>query len=344
MPLQIPHPSTPLHLYRHLLREATYLPPLCRTWIAERIQSRFRDCRNEKDPKNHIRDAHHDLRYLRSANAGHIKRLLHLCYLATGRVGKRRRLLGKSELSNEPHTSSIELDKARLATDKQREPDWLDNWSEEKIMRLAQSQVENQGGDWPQNMRRQIDPKQVLPTENCFGRPLTKKLARNKLKKHWAGVLHQLLPPLPQGEWDHLGVLARGEADEKHYNLPPRRPVAISNYITPQIEKPTTWIDFVTRPARSIERNNSRRTKSLSGVEDEDPRGHGRAIGTRVINGRVLRELIYKRIWSMSPIIHKNPQTGRPVITWGKIEHTISRPGKKALQFFEGVNNKGVPI
>ncbi|KAI1653742.1 hypothetical protein F4813DRAFT_393327 [Daldinia decipiens] len=344
MPLQIPHPNTPLHLYRHLLREATYLPLLCRPWITDRIQSRFRDCRQKTDPKPHIKDAHHYLRYLRSANIGHVNRMLRLCRLAAGRVGKRRRILGRTELSSSPPSNSDELEeRITLPNGKSREPDWLDNWSVEKVMAIATSQSQQEGKNLPFNMRRTVDPKKVIPKENCFGRPLTAKLARNKLKKHWISILRQLLPPLPRGEWDQLGTIARGEADAQYYKMPPRRQVAQPLSIS-HAPPESTWTDFVTKPIRSLERGNSRKMKSLSGREDEDPRGHGRPIGIRVLGRRRLRRSLYIGIWQASPIAEKHPRSGKWSITWGNSEQPVPRPRKKDLQFFQGINKAGVPI
>ncbi|KAL7629867.1 hypothetical protein AAE478_001390 [Parahypoxylon ruwenzoriense] len=324
--------------------------------MTSRIQARFRDCRFKKDPKPHVKDAHHFLRYLRSANAGHVSRMLHICFLATGRTGKRRRLLARSELASRPATSSAELDeKARLTTGsldslgsgsadrKYREPDWLDNWSVDKIKAVAFTQLDQQKNDWPHNMRRLVDPARVLPTENSFGRPLTNKLARNKLKKHWASVLRQLLPPLPQGEWDQLGVMARGEADPQHYKMPPRRPVAQS--LSTELETAKfDWTSYVTKSVRSLERGTSRRMKSLSGREDDDPRGHGRPIGVRVLGERRLRRSIYSRVWETSPTLGTNPWSGKPTVTWGNCEVTLSRPRKKDLQFFQGIDKNGRPV
>ncbi|KAI1405003.1 hypothetical protein F4819DRAFT_494420 [Hypoxylon fuscum] len=344
MPLQISHPNTPLHLYRHLLREATYLPPLCRPWITYRIQARFRDCRHQEHPKPYIKDAHHHLRYLRSANTGHVQRMLRLCYLAMGRAGKRRRLLGAAELASLPPSSSAELDeRTKVVAGKRRGPDWLDNWSVEKVQAIAFSQSGKQGKSLPYQMRKSVDPLRVLPKENCFGRPLSEKLARNKLKKHWVSVLQQLLPPLPRGEWDQLGAMTRGEADAQHYELPMRRSVAQSPSIGSDTIRPA-WIGFVTKSVRSMERRNSRKMKSLSGGEDEDPRGHGRPIGVRVLGRRRLRRSIYGRLWEASPIMDKNPRSGKWSVTWGDNEKIISRPGKKDLQFFQGVDKAGIPI
>ncbi|KAI1801799.1 hypothetical protein F4811DRAFT_437744 [Daldinia bambusicola] len=344
MPLQIPHPNTPLHLYRHLLREATYLPLLCRPWITERIQARFRDCNEKPDLKPYIKDAHHYLRYLRSANTGHVNRMLRLCHLATGRIGKRRRILGRTELSSVPASNSKQLEeRLALVKDKQRKPDWLDNWAVDKIYAVATSQVQLQGKSLPFNMRRTLDPNKTIPKENCFGRPLTEKLKRNKLKKHWVSTLRQLLPPMPRGEWEQLGAIARGEADSRYYQMPPRRKVAQSLSIDDAAPK-STWTDFVTKPIRALERGNSRKMKSLSGREDEDPRGHGRPIGVKVLGRRRLRRSLYVGVWQASPIIEENPRSGKWSVTWGNSEQPLTRPRKKDLQFFQGLDKFGVPL
>ncbi|KAI4864716.1 hypothetical protein F4820DRAFT_326904 [Hypoxylon rubiginosum] len=349
MPLQIPHPNTPLHLYRHMLREATYLPLLCRPWIASRIQARFRDCRDEDNSNYYVKEAHQKLRYLRSANTGHVNRMRRLCYLATGRVGKRRRLLARAELSSLPASSSAELDiKAKLASEKQREFDWMDNWSIEKVQAIAFSQSAQQSTNWPHIMRKGVDPLRTLPTENSFGRPISEKLIRNKLKKHWAAIFKQLLPPLPRGEWDQLAAMASGEADPQHYEIPARRPVARPVRQSPSASseaRTPSWEDFVTRPVRSLERGSSRSMKSLTSDEDEDPRGHGRPTGIRVLSQRKLRRGIYDNIWRASPLMDKNPRSGKWQVTWGGQERQpIQRPRKKDLQFFQGIGKTGVPI
>ncbi|CAJ2512548.1 Uu.00g055630.m01.CDS01 [Anthostomella pinea] len=346
MPLQIPHPTAPLHLYRQLLREASYLPPLCRPWIASRIQTRFRDCRSKEDPKPYVQQAHHSLRYLRSANGGHLERLLHLCYLATGRVGKRRRRLSAAYLSQRPanDTAGLEDEVKSLQDDNtlsaDRAPDWLDNWAVDKIFAIASSQVERQSKDWPHLMRRQLRPKDVIPTENSFGRPLHKGLARNKLKRHWASVLRQLLPPLPSGEWERLRALTRGEAGADELRSPVRRPVAQS---TSDLTNPIQWdwAKYVTRPARANERGNSRKMKSLTAEEGEDPRGPARPIGVRVLGPRKLKRGLYGRVWDASPIIERNSRNGKWLVTWGNNDPKLSPPSTRDLVFFQDVGKAG---
>ncbi|KAI0114350.1 hypothetical protein GGR51DRAFT_441222 [Nemania sp. FL0031] len=365
MPLQIPHPNTPLHLYRHLLRESTYLPPLCRPWIASRIQQRFRDCRS-KNPASYVKQAHASLRYLRSANAGHISRLEHLCLLATGRIGKRRRILATSQLSHRPPADTAELERSRVeavletsrsdrTTDALNTPDaanaivspshrhdWLDNWSLDMITTLAQSQAKHQGNNWPKAMRRGLDTTKVTSGTNCFGRPYGPRLVRNKLKRHWAAVLNSLLPPLPQGEWDHLASLVKGDANVNELIIPPRRPVAQPlQHSDPDLANSQwDWSQHVLQPARVIERGSARRWKSLTGEEDQDPRGHGRPIGLRVMGPRRLQR-VYGRIWAMSPVMKKQPGKEKWSVSWGEPEQRISAPSTSDLVFFQGVTNNG---
>ncbi|KAI3319490.1 hypothetical protein HD806DRAFT_261449 [Xylariaceae sp. AK1471] len=359
MPLQISHPTAPLHLYRHLLRESTYLPNLCRPWITSHIQQRFRDCRPKNSPTRYVKQAHASLRYLRSVNAGHVKRLEHICFMATGRVGKRRRILATSQLSNRPAADTTELEESRLETVLGSPPsalspplatativppkhDWLENWSIDMISTLAHSQLVQQSGSWPQAMRRGLDPQIAISEGNCFGRPFRPKQVRNKLKKHWAGVLKQLLPPLPQGEWDRLASLVQGEASAKELKITPRRPVArsVQHSIPDPVSEQWNWSDHVLRPVRVTERGSSRKQKSLSGKEDQDPRGHGRPIGIRVISPRKLQR-IYGRVWEMSPIMTKNPLKQKWSVAWGKNEQRISAPSTKDLIFFQGVGRDG---
>ncbi|KAI0400130.1 hypothetical protein F4802DRAFT_507770 [Xylaria palmicola] len=367
MPLQIPHPSTPLRLYRHLLRESTYLPILCRPWIASHIQQRFRDCR-AKNPTRYIKDAHHSLRFMRSANAGNILRLEHLCLMAAGRIGKRRRILATAQLARRPAMDSTELEQSRVKTVLESTPsgqppaeqkhDWLDNWSVDMVQALARSQINKQTGDWPHPMRRLVDPDQIFDGTNAFGRPFNPKLLRNKLKKHWAGVLKQLQVPLPNGESDHLASLVNGDITAPELKIPPRRPVAqFVEESNPDAEgEQWDWSSYALKPARQIERGNSRRMKSLTGEVDQDPRGPGRPIGLRVIAPRKLQR-IYSRIWNMTPMVRpkhqknpekevrkkKNPLMGSPEkwsVSWGTIEHRISPPSPSDLPFFQGFTTK----
>ncbi|KAI1267021.1 hypothetical protein F5Y18DRAFT_354526 [Xylariaceae sp. FL1019] len=339
MPLQIPHPSTTLHLYRHLLREASYLPNLCRHYIANRIKVRTRHCRYARDPLPYVKSAHASLRFLRSANAGHENRLHRLFLMATGRVGRRCRVLSKDGLAAAPPSTTVELEAQRVLF-KRRKPDWLDGWSVPMIQALAKSQFNNQKPNWPKTMRKTLDPEPMLAAGNVFQRPFRPVTVRNKTKKHWVSVLEQILPPLPRAEWDRLGRLARGEVDINQLKLPARRPVAQTGQdeVTELVDTSWDWSVHAMRPSRVVQRANSRPMKSLTGMEDQDPRGHGRPIGVRLITPRKLQRM-YRHIWEMTPSI--NESNDRKFIKWGKIERPLTTASTGDTQFFSGVNAQG---
>ncbi|KAM0430426.1 hypothetical protein ACHAPT_005772 [Fusarium lateritium] len=90
----IPDFLPPLHLYRHLLRECSYLPPVFSPTITSIIRTRFRNHRrNYSMKKKHRAKASNVLRTLRAANSGDKPSMEKLIYHGFGRMGFRRRSL-----------------------------------------------------------------------------------------------------------------------------------------------------------------------------------------------------------------------------------------------------------
>ncbi|CAJ0550574.1 Ff.00g105040.m01.CDS01 [Fusarium sp. VM40] len=90
----IPHFLPPLHIYRHILRETSYLPPAIRPAIHTQIQTRFRNHRkNDRLRDKHLAQGTKTLRHLRAANSGESFRMESLMMKAFGRAGARRRSL-----------------------------------------------------------------------------------------------------------------------------------------------------------------------------------------------------------------------------------------------------------
>ncbi|KAK8867671.1 hypothetical protein PGQ11_006249 [Apiospora arundinis] len=365
MPFQLPHPDSAIHLYRRLLREATYVAPLCRPWVTDRIRTKFRD---ERRPS--LKEAHRSLRFLQSANSGHINRMLHLCFLATGRLGKRRRQLASSALAKDPAVDSDALKlnslfatttpdyktkktatgnsnrKKHQSYEEPAPPGWLDKWDVDKIKAVAEAQVRSSNTNWPKQMRKSIDPAKVLPKENAWGRPFKPKLMKRKEQKHYAKILADLMPPLPQGEWDMLKDLSFGQAETKMFDIPSRRTMATTPVATQGSKADTdrewNWGAYVTKPVRAVERGSSRKFKSLSGTADSDPRGPGRPIGVKSFKPRRLRRSIYARVWEATPTLWKNPN-GKIQVTFGQARRELSPASTSDLQFFSGVDTRGAP-
>lgn len=112
--LQIPHPRTALHIYRHLLREATYLPTIARGHIHSHIQTIFRRRRRALAKTDlHIREAHKCLASLRAAVSGDRSSMEHVLHLATGRVaGRRHRELSRTITNQRAPATRDELERA----------------------------------------------------------------------------------------------------------------------------------------------------------------------------------------------------------------------------------------
>ncbi|KAG6157745.1 hypothetical protein E4U37_006949 [Claviceps purpurea] len=90
----VPLSLKPLQLYRHLLREASYLPPAFRKVVDSTIQKRFHEHR-KKDAlvTKRLAKAKSSLRMLRAANSGDKDAMQNLVMKGFGRTGLRRREL-----------------------------------------------------------------------------------------------------------------------------------------------------------------------------------------------------------------------------------------------------------
>ncbi|KAJ4257523.1 hypothetical protein NW762_008647 [Fusarium torreyae] len=99
MPMPNPHTSIPaflppLHLYRNLLRESSYLPPAFGPVVTSLIRTRFRSHRKPNRLQDvHLAKAARALRKITAANMGDRKHMESLMMQAFGRKGARRRSL-----------------------------------------------------------------------------------------------------------------------------------------------------------------------------------------------------------------------------------------------------------
>ncbi|KAF5683230.1 hypothetical protein FCIRC_4546 [Fusarium circinatum] len=107
----IPAYLPPLHLYRHILRETSYLPPAIRPEITHRIRTRFRSHRKyDRHQNKHRATAANLLRRLRAANSGKQTLMYDLIMEAFGRTGARRRSLLSDFIQLEPPSNSDALE------------------------------------------------------------------------------------------------------------------------------------------------------------------------------------------------------------------------------------------
>lgn len=344
-------------IYRQLLREASYLPPLCQPFAKEQIRSRFRkhiyDPVDDPSTKTRIRRAQHDLRYLRAANHGVAANMFRILMLTFGRLGKRRRELIKVLLRPVPPADSAELAKqidegkqqdAEFPAHKKLPPDWLDKWDLNKLNAVASTQAKQSFWSPRADLKNKLDPEENLPETNAWGRPLPAKLKRSKVRKWHKGLIHKVMPPVGRDEWETLGLLATGQADKSLWKPPPRRPLAMSLHQPGEKADddsnggvPWDWKAYATQAVRHIERGSSRSRKAWTGEEGEAPWGLGSPLGLQDYHRTRFWTRMYAKIWAMTPVMGTDPTTKTGWrVEWGKIRREIPEAMPAQMGFFEG--------
>ncbi|KAG7006602.1 hypothetical protein G7Y79_00014g037770 [Physcia stellaris] len=242
--------TTTLHLFRSLLREASYLPdPASRKFFQAHYRSRFRDyCPRKPEPGSVFRgndshsakdveslkksykrnvqmlaEARQELRFLQKANAGMDNALTKVLDLTYGRRGRRKHDLLKALMppnrnpinDQELRTLSEALDSpSKEQASKPNMPLFSD-----KFVALIKSQMRQKQGAYKKPLPKSSAPK--IPETNTWGRPMPVVRIKNLTKKWYAETLDRLMPPLPEAEWIRLGELALGK--ESWLGPPQRR-------------------------------------------------------------------------------------------------------------------------
>ncbi|KAK1624466.1 hypothetical protein BDP81DRAFT_330041 [Colletotrichum phormii] len=143
--IPLPRPVQPLHVYRHLLRSATYFPPSIRPFLDHRIRTTFRNERDrmaeselkileslnpaedrEKEEdrrKKVLADAKHKVPALQAAVEGDQDRLRRVMWHVFGRLGKSRRELMASFVlkGSDPNADPAKLEELARKKEMQRE-------------------------------------------------------------------------------------------------------------------------------------------------------------------------------------------------------------------------------
>ncbi|KAK0732219.1 hypothetical protein B0H67DRAFT_640516 [Lasiosphaeris hirsuta] len=346
-PLRIAEPTRTLHIYRHLLRESSYLPVFARSFFDSRIKDRFR--RNEKDWKNvdiEKKKARHGLRYLRAANNGDRPRMRRLLLMALGRIGRRRRELLDNLIHSDAPKDGDALEAYRQKAEDRianpRKRDFLDGWDLEKIRAFAKSQARANLRNPPRTSiaMKQLDIEETLPKENIWGMPPAKKLLRSKERKAWMELVDRIQPPLPTNEWEAIRDLVHGKLKDPAIDNPLRRPVAKNLYSRWKPTNPWNWHLYATQPVAAVDRQASRLFKLLSGrVDDNTPTGDPNAIGSRELVPRSWRRLL-GQVWSLTAKMEKKASGEGWDITWGGKE--FKPPVISAnSEFFENIQTEG---
>lgn len=363
--LVLPAPGDPtLHVYRGLLRQASYLPAVCQPFVRQQIVNRFRRHGSDQpacpQTRRRLRQARHHLRFLCAANNGLVDNLYRVLLLVFGRTGSRRRLLVHSLLRQDPPADSAQLD-AAIARDTQartytardgslaqRPRDWLDAWDTRKLCALAASQARRgpPHSPRPDIKTSQTDPPARLPRSNIWERPLPASLARSKLRNEYVRLVNRVLPPLPPADWHTLRALALGHPDSAALcHMPQRRPPAMPLPLPLPLQgshrghgaaTQWCWHAHATEPVRAVERASSRSHRGRTGRPVPGPHGQDAAIGMHTYTPRSLRRL-FAKVWEMTPTMEARPGAeDKWDITWGKVPKDVPVAAAGHATLFDG--------
>ncbi|KAM7216591.1 hypothetical protein V8F06_008002 [Rhypophila decipiens] len=339
--LPIPHPKTTLHLYRHLLRESSYLPPVARPHIDRLIKFRVRRLQCDDDPKRHIQYGHSKLRLLRAANGGDLLRMQRVLDHAFGRRGKRRRELWDQFMYSEP----LQVEKPlfhpkRPASDvaAERNPDFLDRWDLDKLAAFLKSQASQTSATQRKNVSF-TRPEKNIPAESIWGLPLVPELARGKLRRGWIQAAQKTFPPIPKTEWETLRDIVEGKAPKEVYCIPERRSVARARHGIEPDQDEWKWLPYAIKSVHGLRSQASRQNRLLSGIKDDDtPTGPPPVLGVHNFTPRAWRRM-FLTLWEQCAYIEKGAEGKKWNIVWGRLQ-AHSRTPKSVLKFFDDAKAK----
>jgi hypothetical protein len=352
-------PSELRHVYRALLRAATYLPDAAaREYVHGHVVHRFRSVsdkikyrmkqgqpcedliRRYHSPK-HIGAARKASRQLERAGLGSMEDLKKVLLLTYGRTGKRRRELMAKLIR--PEESTLPQDQGALEQlihqPRGAEPPRFSPTS--KIMALVKSQQSNQPLEVAKAVIRHLAPR--IPKENTWGRPVPLKLRASIERRHLASVLDRILPPLPEHEWNRLRDLSTGAIPVEN---PPlrrsnagRRPVAgdendakVLKYFTAPVNEHASDFDDV-----RVDAEQGATCWATPFRDVEIPRS-----SHHTFTPRYMRRL-YASIWNMTPTMSQDPDTKKWVTKWGGMRSPshmghFTRAAANDMEFWEGLD------
>jgi hypothetical protein len=326
-------PAELRHVYRALLRAATYLPDsVARVYIHNHIVQRFRAVADKAAlqtnegvlPDNllaryhgskHIASLRREANKLERAGLGGGTELKSVIMHTYGRVGRRRRELLKELL--QPEDGILTQDPAFLAKLKASSPADIPIRypPHSKFGTLLKYQSQHTPGNAKEHAIRSIKPK--IDKENMWGRPMPLKRVANAKKRWWAETLDRILPPIPMHEWNHLRDLATGAIPIEE--VPKRRSRPASSVRLEGEENDKRLLSYFTVPIQLQKGDLDKVTIADDGVSFWSKTGplvkvshHSQYTHT----ARYMRRF-YANIWLLTPTMWKNPDSQTWNIKYG---------------------------
>lgn len=364
--------TNPIHLYRALLREASYLPLApCRKYIHDFIKQSFH--RHHHAPKddgqqlryptlNAILPATHKFSngkiltlqrqtallkrgrqfhsLLVRANQGDMKRFEKILRMAYGRVGRRRYELLHEFNSPVPLRPGNKAPPPEYCAPEPREAKRSPHWKPPNQMEaLILSQAREQAL-MPRNKTPKIKEERssIVTETDIWGKPLSVRRKANQLHKWYLQNTRAVLPPLPAREYAELLAMVTG--DTAFPAIPTRRPVGTT---TKSLDKRVQPTEVEVDPAI---KNTSQllitgpQWRSSSGIPHPSTGtntgfgGHPNA-RARFARGRYMKRRLSRAVLVQTPLAHAAEKATRGIVfSWtdGRPHHMIYKAAVPTLQ------------
>lgn len=347
----------PLHIYRHLLRECTYLPPAWSNPIVSLIRERFHQNRKH-DPRQekHRAQAFQLLNSLRAANAGDKAVMQRLMRKGFGRKGPRRRAIVSkfvlqqgpsdsdalealvSESIAEPTSTTSDFEPTSKPSRKATKAAFHLKWDKEKLHKFFDSQgneARKCSDYWVTNPIKSNNEDRYVRLTTIWGTPVPQSNIVKRQGKFWQQQSSRMMPPLEKDEWELIGRLGNGAQEyDKDYVVAHRRTPAKLIRDDPDAGGlGWDWEGYARYGANEVE---SRRAEKRSRrVGQKGPGPYAKPINAREIKPRWYRRA-YERIGKITPMIEQDAHSLKHVITWGQIAARAVPAIKSQLDMFEG--------
>ncbi|KAF8861743.1 hypothetical protein BDZ45DRAFT_647009 [Acephala macrosclerotiorum] len=336
-------PEKIVHLYRRLLRAATYVPDsFARTYVHDYLVNRFKaNCTLDNLAKpnakelttNRLKKARHWATILENAGQGSVEDLRKVLLQAHGRRGARKRILIRQLL--QPDENSLPKDDAALE-ELMNSPLQESKFEIEQGTRLdALSRSQQEHHPKNQTKLRRLEPN--IPEENMWGRPTPRKLAASLRKRWWASHLDKLLPPVPHSEWKRLHDLATGAILVEPFH--PRRPKGTVTSSQSAEEESATGVELL-NALRSSARLARLQAKEL------EPARSVRRMYADILNmtPTILWEKATTKIYDKKTRKAHDETKEQWVVYWGSQKSkaqngVVPKPAVQEMELFEGAES-----
>lgn len=306
----------PIHLYRSLLREASYLfDPTARQFYDDYIRRSFRRARTKpRDGVRHIKlvqdgwaDLHNKeelkqlkrarqcLYTLERANQGYINSVKSVLKAAYSRVGVSRRIMMKKIM-----TPLAESDSTLPRPPTDYDEDWRPP-SKFSVLLKSQKSVQK----YVDRSSRKIKSFPTIPAQNRWNRPFPPSRVKGMIVDWYTRHANLLLPPLQETQWLEIYKAAMQGTKETHFKIPKRRPVGTVPVLTKAEDEIPQWsgiIDDLIRTA-SQKPQYTRKVRAAMGNPHH-------------LTSRFLRRMTQQAVLGSTSTMIVDPSTGRSAVRW----------------------------